>query len=122
MVKQDFELKQAIAVRSDLKMGKGKLATQVAHAAVSAAERARKSHCEWWEEWLTEGQCKITLKVKNLTELLDLERSAAQMHLPYSLITDRGLTQIPPATVTCLGIGPAPSTKIDKITGTLQLL
>ncbi|MCW3980807.1 MAG: peptidyl-tRNA hydrolase Pth2 [Candidatus Bathyarchaeota archaeon] len=122
MEKQDFKLKQAIAVRIDLKMGKGKVATQVAHAAVSSAERARKNHCEWWAEWLNEGQCKVTLKVKNLLELLDLERAAAQMNLPFSLITDRGLTQIPPATVTCLGIGPAPATKIDKITGKLQLL
>ncbi|MCW4051879.1 MAG: peptidyl-tRNA hydrolase Pth2 [Candidatus Bathyarchaeota archaeon] len=122
MGNQDFKLKQAIAVRIDLKMGKGKLAIQVAHAAVASAERARKNRYEWWAEWLNEGQRKVAVKAKNLPDLLGLERAAAQMKLPYSLITDRGLTQIPPATVTCLGIGPAPATKIDKITGKLRLL
>ncbi len=103
-------------------MGKGKLATQVGHAAVSAAEKARKSQPTWWQRWLREGQCKVTVKVKGLEELLMLEREAAEMRLPNSLVSDRGLTQLPPATVTCLAIGPAPSNQVDKITGKLPLL
>ena len=122
MSKEESEYKQIIAVRRDLKMGKGKLAAQVGHAAVSAAEEARKKHPRWWQAWLKEGQCKVAVKVKSLTELLELQREAIQMKLPYSRITDRGLTQLPPSTVTCLGIGPAPSIQIDKITGKLPLL
>lgn len=122
MSQEEFEYKQVIAVRTDLKMGKGKLAAQVGHAAVSAAEIARKRRSEWWQAWLREGQCKVAVKVKNLAELLELQKEAVGMKLPHSLITDRGLTQLPPSTVTCLGIGPAPSIQIDKITGKLPLL
>lgn len=122
MSQEEFEYKQVIVVRTDLKMGKGKLAAQVGHAAVSAAEEARKRCSKWWQAWLREGQCKVAVKVKNLAELLELQKEAVGMKLPHSLITDRGLTQLPPSTVTCLGIGPAPSIQIDKITGKLPLL
>lgn len=122
MSQEEFKYKQVIAIRTDLKMGKGKLAAQVGHAAVSAAEEARKKHPEWWQTWLKEGQCKVAVKVKSLAELLEFQRKVIQMKLPHSLITDRGLTQLPPSTVTCLGIGPAPAIQIDKITGKLPLL
>ena len=65
----EFEYKQVIVFRTDLKMSKGKLAAQAAHAAVSAAEEARKRHRTWWEAWLYEGQRKIAVKVKDEKEL-----------------------------------------------------
>jgi PTH2 family peptidyl-tRNA hydrolase len=119
---EGFAFKQVIVVRTDLKMGKGKLAAQVGHAAVSAAEEARRKYPEWWQAWMEEGQCKVAVKATNLPDLLALQKRTAQMKLPYSLITDRGLTQLPPDTVTCLGVGPAPSVQVDKITGDLPLL
>jgi len=118
----EFCYKQVIIFRSDLKMGKGKIAAQAGHAAVSAGEETRK-HCkEWWKAWIKEGQCKIAVKVESEKELLDLEKQAKKLALPCALIIDRGLTEIPPETITCLGIGPAPAEKIDKITGMLLLL
>lgn len=108
-------------MRSDLKMSKGKIAAQAGHAAVSAAEEARK-HCKkWWKTWLEEGQCKIAVRVGSENELRMLEKQAEELGLPHALISDRGLTELPPDTITCLGIGPAPSSKVDKITGTLAL-
>jgi len=118
----DFHYKQVIAFRSDLKLSKGKTAVQAGHAAVSAAETARKHHKEWWQEWLEEGQRKIAVKVKSEKELLELEKEAKNLGLPCGLIIDRGLTEIPPNTVTCLGIGPAPADRIGKLTDTLRLL
>lgn len=118
----EFRYKQVIVFRSDLKLSKGKAAAQAGHAAVSAAEEARKHRREWWKAWLNEGQRKVVVKVKSEAELLALERQAKEMALPCALIVDRGLTEIPPGTVTCLGIGPAPNDKVDKITGNLPLL
>jgi len=118
----DFLYKQVIAFHSDLKLSKGKTAVQAGHAAVSAAEEARIHRRKWWESWIGEGQRKIAVKVKTEKELLQLERQAKELELPCALIVDRGLTEIPPNTITCLGIGPAPSEKVDKLTGRLPLL
>ncbi|MDI6691268.1 MAG: peptidyl-tRNA hydrolase Pth2 [Candidatus Bathyarchaeota archaeon] len=118
----EFRYKQVIIFRSDLKLSKGKIAAQAGHGAVSASEEARKHNREWWKNWVGEGQCKIVVKVKDEKEILKLEREAKALALPYALIIDRGLTEIPPGTITCLGIGPAPSEIIDKLTGKLPLL
>lgn len=118
----EFRYKQVLVFRSDLKLSKGKVAAQAGHAAVAAAEETRKKHREWWTSWIAEGQCKIAVKVKSEKELLELEKKARELELPSALIIDRGLTEIPPGTVTCLGIGPAPAEKVDKVTGMLPLL
>lgn len=118
----DFRYKQVIVFRSDLKLSRGKLAAQAGHAAVSAAEEARKHRKEWWIAWMSEGQCKIAVKVKSEKELSALEEQAKELGLPCELVVDRGLTEVPPGTTTCLGIGPAPADRVDKLTGTLSLL
>ena len=118
----EFEYKQVIVFRGDLKIGKGKIAAQAGHAAVSAAEEAHKRHRTWWEAWLFEGQRKIAVKVKDDKELQELEKKARELGLPNALIVDRGLTQIPEGTVTCLGIGPAPASIVDRLTSNLPLL
>jgi len=118
----EFRYKQVIVFRSNLKISKGKLATQAGHAAFSAAEEAHKHHKNWWNAWVREGQCKIAVKVKNEKELLKLEKQAKELSLPCALIIDRGFTEIPPGTITCLGIGPAPCEMVDKLTGALPLL
>ncbi len=117
-----FRFKQVIVMRNDLKMSRGKIAAQAGHAAVSAAEEARKRYSDWWKAWMAEGQCKIALRAESDQELLELEKKAKKSKLPTALIIDRGLTELPPGTTTCLGIGPAPSTQIDAITGKLPLL
>jgi PTH2 family peptidyl-tRNA hydrolase len=118
----DFSYKQVIVFRSDLRLSKGKTAVQAGHAAISSAEETRKHRREWWQDWLGEGQRKIAVKVTSEKELVELERIALECDLPCALIVDRGLTEVPPGTVTCLGIGPAPNDRIDKLTGKLQLL
>jgi PTH2 family peptidyl-tRNA hydrolase len=113
------EYKQCIIIRQDLKLSRGKLAVQVAHAAVSASEHADASARRAWKDG---GQKKIVLQVKTLSEMYELKMDAEAAGLPASLITDAGLTEIPPGTVTALGIGPALSERLDGVTGELQLV
>ncbi|RLE83167.1 MAG: peptidyl-tRNA hydrolase [Thermoprotei archaeon] len=115
-------MKQVIVVRTDIKMSRGKIAAQVAHAAVIASEKARADHSEWWREWFYGFQKKIVLEVRSENELLEIYRKAKESGLPVALVRDKGLTEIPPNTLTAVAIGPAPSEKIDKITGSLKLL
>jgi len=114
-------IKQVIVVRTDLDMGKGKIAAQVGHACVLGAEHVRKSNPEWFSQWW-EGQEKIVLKVSSLKELEQIKQDAIELDLPWSEVTDAGHTQISPGTTTCISLGPAPEEKIDKITGDLKLL
>lgn len=103
-------------------MGKGKIAVQVGHATMNAAEETRHHHPEWWNEWFNEGQCKVVVKVSSESELEELKRKADDLGLASTIVHDRGLTQVEPGTATCVGIGPAPAELVDKITGTLPLL
>jgi len=114
-------IKQVIVVRTDLEMGKGKIAAQVGHACVLGAENVRRSNPDWFDEWW-KGQEKIVVKVNSLKELENVKKHAIDLNLPWSEVTDAGHTQIEPGTTTCISIGPAPSELIDKITGTLKLL
>jgi peptidyl-tRNA hydrolase, PTH2 family len=116
------EFKQVIVARTDLKMGKGKLAAQVAHAALASAEEAMRRSGDWYDEWKLQGQAKVVVKGNDEAQLQELLRKARSMGLPSALIQDQGLTQLEPGTVTCLAIGPAPSSMVDKITGDLKLL
>lgn len=111
--------KQVLVVRTDLKLGKGKLAAQTAHASVEAYRKASE---EEKKKWLEENQRKIVLKVRTERELIDIFEKAKRSGLPAVLIRDAGLTQIPPGTKTAVGIGPADEKKIDIITGELPLL
>jgi len=112
--------KLAIVVRTDLGMGRGKIAAQVAHAAVAAvldglggADLAA---------WLQQGQPKVVLKVADGAQLDDVVRQARATGLPTEVICDAGRTQVSPGTQTCCALGPADSERIDTVTAGLSLL
>ena len=116
------ELKLVIVVRIDLGLSKGKLAVQVAHASVNCAMQAYTKKRKVYDEWYRGGQKKIVAKVGTMRELLELKSMAETKGLITSLVTDAGLTQVPPGTTTCLGIGPAETRRVDPLTGDLGLL
>jgi len=111
--------KQVILVRQDLKLPKGKLAAQAAHASVDAVLKSDSNIVKAWKD---EGMAKIVLKVKDEKELIKYFQLAKDNNIKASLITDAGRTVIAPGTKTCVGIGPDEEEKVDEITGELSLL
>lgn len=74
-------------------------------------------------EWKEGKFAKIVVAATSEDQLLDLYQQAQDAGLPVALITDEGYTEFNGvATNTCIAIGPANKTEIDKITGDLKLL
>ena len=113
------EYKQCLVIRADVKLSKGKTAVQAAHASIISYDRAAVHDRK---KWKAQGQKKVVLKVNNLDELYNLKYEVEKLSLPCAIVEDAGLTEIPPGTVTALGIGPASADEIDKVTKQLDLL
>ena len=111
--------KQCIVIRADLKLTKGKVAVQAAHASILSYERAPIRDRKRWKE---QGQKKVVLKVYSLEELNKLRDAAEKVGLPCAIVEDAGLTEVPPKTVTAHGIGPASAEEIHKVTEHLKWL
>ncbi len=120
--RRTFETKMVLVVRSELGLSPGKTAVQVAHAAVMLTLEGRSRKDKVLEKWLDEGQKKVALRVPSLADLETLRKKAASLGLRTVYVEDAGLTEVPPGTKTVLGIGPAATAEIDRVTGNLPLL
>ena len=116
------EVTMVLVTRDDLKLSKGKLAAQCSHAAVNCAIKARKKAVRLYERWNNVGARKIVVRADDETHLRQLYAKALTAGLVCDLVKDAGHTEIPPGTVTVLGIGPSPRLAVDAITGDLKLL
>ena len=116
-----MEYKQAIILRTNLGMDKGKLVSQGAHASVASAYKTMQKNPEIFREWIGSMK-KIVLKVGSEKELLELKVKAAKAGLVAELIRDAGRTQITPGSITALGIGPDLDDKVDSVIKDLKLL
>ena len=138
------ECKLVLVVRTDLGMGKGmtgpaaphrgppsscsivagKIAAQCSHATL-ACYKYFLSHdlkSPILRQWERLGQAKVALQVKSEEELETLQAMAVSLGLCTQVIHDAGRTQIASGSATVCGIGPAPKSVIDKVTGHLKLL
>ena len=132
--------KMVLVVRTDIAMSKGKVAAQCAHAAVACYKKALKKTPMLLKQWEMFGQAKVTLKAPDFESISDnnglmpqsethgqgasLDALAAEVQrlgIVACIIYDAGRTQIERGSPTVLGIGPAPSVIIDKVTGKLKL-
>ena len=103
-------------------MGTGKKCAQSCHASVSSADVVRVQNKDAWKKWKNAGQKKVVLRVSCIEDLIEVVKNLEKAKIPYYLVKDAGLTQLSPGTTTALGIGPALSSSLDKITGELKLL
>ncbi len=118
-------IKQAIIIRTDIGMGKGKMVTQGCHASLKSALSCigNDAWAGWFTEWDSDGfYKKIVLKVTSEKEINNIASAARADFLPVFIVRDKGLTQIEPDTITAIAIGPAPEERIDVITSKLKLL
>ena len=118
----DFEYKMVIVTRKNLKLSPGKLAAQVAHAAVECAFGTKKNNPKWFSKWQNEGAKKVVAKVDSEKDFFELREKAKGLDIFSKIISDAGHTEIPEGTKTVIGLGPAPDNIIDQVTGDLPLL
>ena len=122
--------KQAILLRTDLKMPPGKLVAQGAHASLAAVicrgtrvgNELRIPLDEDIGPWLENSFTKVCLAVADEADLLALHASAVELGLPCALIKDSGFTVfhgVP--TYTAVAIGPGSIHQVNEITGHLPL-
>ncbi|TET70996.1 peptidyl-tRNA hydrolase [Candidatus Bathyarchaeota archaeon] len=117
-----FEYKMCIVLRLDLGMSTGKLIAQACHAAVGASELGKKENHKAWRRWRDEGAKKVALEAESLEEIEELAEKANELDIVNILIQDAGHTEVPPGTVTALGLGPDRTDLLDKVTGSLPLI
>jgi PTH2 family peptidyl-tRNA hydrolase len=134
------ECKLVLVVRMDLGMTKGmfplpsspfiqtflillgKIAAQCGHATLACYKNLFRTKSPILRRWERTGQAKVALQVKSEDELEVLQATAISLGIVTEVITDAGRTQIASGSHTVLGIGPAPKSVIDKVTGHLKLL
>ena len=124
-------VKQVIVMRHDLKMRRGKQIAQGAHASMSFLTRRLQSEgCIRINEfspnaqaWIMGAFAKVCVGCNSEEELMAIHDKAIEMGLEVHLIIDSGRTEFHgQPTRTCLAIGPDEASKIDQVTGQLQLL
>jgi peptidyl-tRNA hydrolase len=77
--KMEFEYKMVIVTREDLKLSPGKLAAQVAHAAVACALETKKINSKWFTKWQNQGAKKAVVKVENEKDFYFLKEKAKKL-------------------------------------------
>jgi PTH2 family peptidyl-tRNA hydrolase len=118
----DEKLKMVFVVNHELKMGKGKIAAQVAHAAVKATLACGERDVALLNAWFKTGQKKICVKGDSTQHLDQLSIDAKKKGILANKIHDAGHTQIPAGSFTVLALGPCRDEDVETITGDLKLL
>lgn len=119
-------VKQVLVYRRDLKMRKGKIAAQCAHAAMAVFFRHDSGPADQLHipldgpmaVWAKGRFAKVVLSVETEADLLRIAELAQARGIPHAVITDAGKTEFKGVpTRTTVALGPAADREIDLITG-----
>ena len=126
------DVKQVIVIRKDLKMRRGKEIAQGAHASMAWMSLRLRRALEGDSEalrltpaqhsWVQGSFAKVCVRVDSEEALRDVHAKAIEAGIESHLITDSGRTEfggVP--TPTSCAIGPDDTSKIDSVTGSLEL-
>jgi PTH2 family peptidyl-tRNA hydrolase len=81
-------------VRKDLKMQKGKIASQCAHASIGLYKKLLKNKNNLLNDWEKSGSKKIVLKVDNESVFGDIIKYCQMNNILNHTVVDAGRTQI----------------------------
>ena len=109
-----------IVVNGELKMKKGKIASQVGHAVSKITEYCTKYEGILWSKYKFNRCPKIVLKTENQEELLNILESTQYLHKSY--VVDEGRTQISPGSLTAIGYIPFKKEDTPECISALKLL
>jgi len=124
--------KQVFIVNSYLKMGRGKIAVQVAHGEVYYIEEVLESIFEGetltkYDNYIKWRYDENGLMKKVVLKATEKEMDLILMELAIKEIAvfavyDRGLTQVAPNSFTCICVEPLPEEQCTELFGHLKLL
>lgn len=105
----EMDVKMIFVIRTELKMGKGKIASQVGHCAIMLyKELLKKNNKNLLDAFENTGSKKIVTKLKTEKELNFLKKQAEKLNIINCTVQDAGKTQIACGSVTVIGfVGPA---------------
>nr|QBK91848.1 MAG: peptidyl-tRNA hydrolase [Pithovirus LCPAC304] len=123
-----------IVVNHDLKMGKGKIAAQVAHSACRVIRFLESLSTKpfYYRQWISNYEPKIVLKatkeqMKDIMKIFGRARPLRPTHTDFEGIwcfhtIDAGRTQIAPGSLTTLAFRPFQRKEAPEILRSLKLL
>jgi PTH2 family peptidyl-tRNA hydrolase len=126
-------LKQIFIINKDLKMTSGKIAVQVAHGEVLYIEMTnsiyssinKKEEYKNWRAITKEdsiGMMKKVVLKSTESEIRDIFMKLKSLNIWCYLVFDKGLTQIPENSLTCLVVEPLEEEQCNMLFGDLKLL
>ncbi|WP_374308952.1 aminoacyl-tRNA hydrolase [Methylocella sp.] len=117
---REAELRIWCAIRRDLPIPRGKLATQAGHAYAAALWRAPRHVAEAYMS--SPVQAKITVGVKTQDQLRKMFELCREAGLPSVIVRDFGRTVFTEPTFTAMAVGPCRQSDLPSAFRRLRLL